>query len=203
MAQNFINHRLSTRASKQFRRIASARTEIVQLANGSEARNAMWKNKPMSYKANFALLTPEARAEVYGAFLVADGMTYLFRFRDPGDYIAKKEPFETVIGTKTPAQLTKRYYFGSFYKDRRIQAIARATIVDVSDNEISGTLDTELGLFTPDSNWASPVAYWNGIHDVWVRFDSDDLDITMETVNISTTDVGLIERIAVKVSDAS
>lgn len=203
MAQNFISHRLTTRASKQFRRIATGRTEVVPLLNGSEARNSMWRHKPMRYKANFALMTPEAREEVFAAFCVADAQRLLFRFRDPGDFTVTNSPLAVLAGTKAPVQLTKRYRLGTSYTyDRRIQAIAKAEIVDGLGNPITGTLDSDLGLFTPTANWGATAA-WSGRYDVWVRFASDELDVTMETVNISTTDIELVEQLAVKVSDGS
>jgi len=102
-------------------------------------------------------------------------------------------------GGKTPAQLTKRYSFGSTYSDRIIQAIDTCTVYDETGTPVSGTLDDALGLFTPASDWGAGTYTWSGTFDVWVRFASDDFDMTMETLDIATTDVQLVERRAVRV----
>lgn len=197
--KNYINERMSARASRQFRRIVSGRTEIVDLRNGAEVRTAGWKHKPHSFKANFVLLSKEAQLEVSSAFHAVDAMCYLFRFRDYGDYTVTASPLTVTPGGKTPVQLTKRYTFGATFADRTIQAVVRAKVVDSAAAEVSGTLNTELGLFTPTNDWGSGPYYWSGVFDVWVRFASDDLDMTMENTQLATTDVELVERRAVRV----
>lgn len=198
MAQNYIDHRIDECVSSEFRRVIQGRTEIVPLLNGAEARNAAWQHKRMRYAANYALMSSEAQEEVASAFYAANAMQLLFRFRDYGDYKAVNSPFATISGTKTPAQLTKRYTFGPATFDRRIQAVATAVIKDALDNTISGTLDDDLGLFTPTSNWGADTHYWTGEFDVWVRFGSDEFDVTMETLDMASTDVELIECLAVR-----
>lgn len=198
--KNYINERISARASRQFRRIVSGRTEIVDLRNGAEVRTAVWKHKPHSFKANFVLLSKEAQLEVSSAFHAVDAMCYLFRFRDYGDYTVTNSPLVGVVaGGKVPVQLTKRYSFGSTHSDRTIQAVVRGKVIDGADAEVAGTIDTELGLFTPTNNWGSGPYYWSGVFDVWVRFASDDLDMTMENLELATSDVELVERRAVRV----
>lgn len=197
--KNYINERISARASRQFRRIVSGRTDIVDLRNGGEVRTAVWKRKPHSFKANFVLLSKEAQLEVSAAFHAVDAMCYLFRFRDYGDYTVTNSPLTVVTGGKTPVQLTKRYSFGATFADRTIQAVVRAKVVDSAAAEVAGTLDAELGLFTPTNDWGSGPYYWSGVFDVWVRFASDDLDMTMENTQLATTDVELVERLAVRV----
>jgi uncharacterized protein (TIGR02217 family) len=191
---NYINHRLSARASREFRRVAVGKTDITPLRTGGEIRNAAWKFKQMKFSANYALLTQQAQEEITSAFYAANGPLYLFRYRDYGDFRVVDSPLTVNVGTTDPVQLTKRYYFGPAYADRMLQAVVKATVKDAGGTVISGTLDTELGLFTPTLAWPAGVPTWSGTFDVWVRFDSDEFDMTMHTLDIATTDIELVER---------
>lgn len=197
--KNFINERVTARASRQFRRVISGRTEMAELRNGGEVRTASRKHKPYSFKANYVMLDRPAQIELASIFHCVDAMCYLFRFRDYGDYTVEDSPLTVVSGGKTPAQLTKRYSFGATYSDRVLQAVNSCVVKDSGGNAVSGTLDTELGLFTPTSDWGAGAYTWSGRFDVWVRFASDDFDATMETLDIATADVELVERVAVRV----
>lgn len=197
--KNYVNERISGCVSQQFRRVVSGRTEMVELRNGAEARSSVWRHKPYSYQANYKLLTTEAQIEIASVFHAVDAMCYLFRFKDHGDWAVTDSPLTVVSGGKTPAQLTKRYSFGSTYSDRMLQAVNTCVVKDSGGSVVSGTLDTELGLFTPASDWGAGPYTWSGTFDVWVRFASDDFDMTMETLDIATTDVQLVERRAVRV----
>lgn len=195
---NYIDHRLSARASRQFRRVAMGRTNIVQLMSGAENRNAAWKFKKMKFSANYALLDYEAQQEVTAAFMAANAMLYLFRYRDYGDYRVESSPLVGVqVGTREPVQLTKRYSFGNVNVDRELQAITKATVVDMLGDPVPGVLNTVFGTFTPDDDWGLGTYRWSGSFDLWVRFASDEFDMTMLTLDIATTDVELVEQRAV------
>lgn len=194
---NYIDHRLSARATRQFRRVTSGKTAIAAIDSGNENRTGRWKFKRMTFTASFAMLTHDAQIEVVSAFYAADAMRLLFRFRDPGDYQVTDSPLTVVAGTMTPVQLTKRYTFGPAYADRMIQAVQSCIVTDAAGVEVAGTFDTALGLFTPTANWGAGDYKWTGVFDTWVRFGSDDFDATMETLDIATTNVELVERKAV------
>lgn len=191
---NFIDHRISARASREFRRIATGKTDIVALDNGDEIRNARWRYKLMRYQASFPLLSQRAQEEVSAAFYAANAMLYLFRFRDYGDYRVENSPLSVVADSTTPVQLTKRYYFGPAWADRMIQAVVTCRVHDAAGEPVEGTVDDALGLFTPAEPWGAGLYTWTGTFDVWVRFGSDDFDMTLHTLDIATSDVELVER---------
>src|SRR4051812_45782493 len=139
------------------------------MMNGHERRNAAWAFKKMKFSASFAMLSQEAKDEIFGAFYACNAQLLLFRFRDPGDYYAENSPFVTTPGTTTPAQLTKRYSFGPAFADRTIQAVTSCFVKDDLGNVVAGTVDNELGLFAPASAWGSGVYTWSGAFDLWVR----------------------------------
>jgi uncharacterized protein (TIGR02217 family) len=190
---NYIDHRLDARVSRQFRRITSGKTDITFLDNGDENRNAARKHKLMNFTANFAMLTPEAQQQLVAAFYAANAMLYYFRFRDHGDYKVTKSPLATIEDTHAPVQLTKRYQFGPAYADRTVQAVVTCKVYDGNGDEFPGTFDGVFGLFTPTSAWGAGPYTWSGTFDLWVRFASDDFDMTMQTLDIATADVELKE----------
>lgn len=203
---NYINHKLSQKASTGFRRVVTGKTDIVTMNSGRERRNAAWKFKKMQFSASFALLLPQAQDEILQAYYACNGPLMLFRFRDVGDWRVDASPFvipDAAVGTTNPVQLTKRYQFGAAYADRTIQAVSTAFVKDSAGHDVGGTVDTELGLFTPTSAWGSGTYTWDGTFDLWVRFTSDELDVTMQTTSVATTDVELTEQIATRVTTGS
>lgn len=190
---NFIDHRIGARVSSEFRRVATGKTDITALDNGDEIRNARWKYKKLKFTASYAMLTSEAQEELTSAFYAANAQLLLFRFRDHGDYKVVDSPLAVVQGTTNPVQLTKRYYFGPAYADRLIQAVVKCNVMDAGSNTVTGTLDTALGIFTPDTAWGVGRYKWSGTFDCWVRFGSDEFDMTMLTLDIATADVELLE----------
>lgn len=198
MTANYINWKLSQKASTGFRRVVTGKTDIVTMMSGRERRNAAWAFKKMAFTASYALLEEDAQDEVLQAFYACNAQLFLFRFRDYGDWRVTDSPIDTssVIGTTTPVQLTKRYSFGPAFADRTIQAVSTCFMKDEHYNDVEGVIDTELGLFTPADVWGGGQYTWSGTFDLWVRFNSDELDVTMQSRNVSTTDVELIEQIA-------
>lgn len=195
---NFIDHRISKRVSAEFRRVVQGRTDIINLDNGREIRNARWSQKKLQFTANYALLSRQAQEELASAFYAANAMLYLFRFKDHGDYKVISSPLAVEDGAKTPVQMTKRYSFGVMHHDRIIQAVVNYEVRDASNAIITGTMDDSLGIFTPDDDWPAGGVTWSGEFDVWVRFGSDDFDSTMHTLDIATADVELREQRATR-----
>ena len=194
---NFIDHRIATRVSKEFRRVVTGKTDIVQMANGRERRNAAWGLKKMQFTASFAMLTPESQEEVMSAFYAANAQLLLFRFRDHGDFQVTGSPIVgAVVGQLNAVQLTKRYSFGTAFADRIVQAVKSCVVKTPADAVFPGALNQQLGTFDPTGNWTAGTYTWSGTFDCWVRFNSDEFDVTMQTLDIATTDVSLIEQVA-------
>lgn len=197
MTTNYIDHRIGTRVSTEFRRVVTGKTDIVQMANGRERRNAAWGFKKMQFSASFAMLTPESQSEVMSAFYAANAQLLLFRFRDHGDYRVVDSPIVGAVeGASTVVQLTKRYSFGPAFTDRIVQAVTKAVVKSAGGTTFAGTVDNDMGTFTPYANWGAGQYTWSGTFDCWVRFNSDEFDVTMKTLDVATTDVSLIEQVA-------
>lgn len=169
----FINERLSECVSYGFSGGPEWNTQVVQLDNGREVRNAQWLYPRHRYSAAYSNFIEQARHELLGAFHSARGRLLAFRFRDWNDFEAVNAPLATVSGTATPVQLTKTYRMGLAESVRLIQAVDVATVYNASGEAVEGTLDAQTGIFTPSSAWGDGQHTWSGVFDVWVRFDSD------------------------------
>ena len=196
---NFIDHKLSQKASADFRRVVTGKTDIVTMMSGRERRNAGWAFKKMQFSASYVNLQQQAQDEIVQAFYACNGPLMLFRFRDPGDWRVDTSPLvvdPSLVGTIAPVQLTKRYQYGPAYADRVIQAVSTCTVLTAGGAARPVTVDDQLGTVTPTTPWAAGQHTWSGTFDLWVRFNSDDLDVTMKNVGLSTADIELIEQVA-------
>lgn len=176
-------------------------TEVVNQDNGKTRRNGRWLYPKHKYNAQFLNLPKADQQHVLAAFHVAVGQLHCFRFKDWNDYeaVSAAGDWEPMLlptaGTMTPAQLFKRYVFGSGTKDRRIQAPVSATVVVLRNGvPVSATVDYETGLVTPLANWVAGDYTWTGEHDVWVRFNSDYNAFAIGNKNAHTSDIELIEE---------
>jgi uncharacterized protein (TIGR02217 family) len=180
----FINQRMSRCVAAGFVVADVWQTLIVKLANGREQRNAQHLFPEWRARANYAAFTAEDRLELRSMFLACRGQLHVFRFRDESDgaesYTATNQPLLTVGGV---TYLAKAYTFGSETAYRLIQAPVTATLSG------AGSVDMNTGVVTG----SSPGDTWSGTFDVWVRFDSDENQITAETQSFHRTDIGLVE----------
>lgn len=167
-----INERISECVSLQFTAGPRYKTDTVVLDNGIQIRNRRWLYPKQEYSAEFMNFSPADRDEILNFQHAAAGSWLAFRFKDHTDYEATNEPLAPVIGTMTPVQLVKTYTKGAHSSERIIQAIVTAT-VRRNGSPVAGTLDSELGLFTPDASWVAGTFTWSGEFDVWVHFADD------------------------------
>ena len=77
------------------------RTEIIPLANGGEARNALWAGALRRWQVTGVPLTPAAAKDLVRFFNARSGPAQGFRFRDPFGCKTADDvtPLDQVIGT--------------------------------------------------------------------------------------------------------
>lgn len=187
-----INERISECVSSQFTGGPRYRTDTVPLDNGRQVRNRRWRYPKHEYAAEFLNFTAEERDEVLRFMHAAGGSWLAFRFKDWMDFEAVNESLAPVIGTQTPLQLVKTYTAGGHSSQRVIQAIVTAT-VRRNGSPVAGTLDLELGLFTPSANWVAGTFTWSGEFDVWVHFTEDYNPFTASDMDAWTAQITLEE----------
>lgn len=167
-----INERIDECVSQQFTGGPRFRTETIRMDNAVQMRDRKWLYPIHEYQAEYMNFTPEARDEVIAMMHVAAGSWLDFRFKDWMDYQATLQPLSPQLGTSNPIQLTKTYTKGGQTSQRIVQAIVSATVF-ADGSPVAGTLDDELGLFTPDDDWDAATYTWSGDFDVWVHFVED------------------------------
>jgi uncharacterized protein (TIGR02217 family) len=181
-------------------------TSIITVANGVEQRNVNWSKGRASYDASYGVRTQLELHDLITFFRARQGKAYGFRFKDWSDF-KSVDPNNTttdidqLIGTGTGAlttfQLKKNYISGPTTFVRDIKKPVTGT-VKISVNNVSQptgwSVDTTTGIVT------FSVAPGNGLlvkagfeFDVPVRFDTDELSISLDDYNIGSTSVPIVE----------
>lgn len=170
------------------------RTQIVTLASGDEERNASWANSRRRYDIGYGLRRANDLAAVVAFFEARNGRLYGFRFKDwsdykscpPGDMVAATDqPIGTGTGDATAFQLVKLYASGGESWTRSITKPVAGSVLIALDGvaQPSGwSVDTTTGLVTFDTAPDAGVGVTAGFEfDVPVRFDSDVIDVALDT----------------------
>lgn len=173
------------------------RTQIVELQNGRERRNAEWSQAKHRYSAPFMNISKEAYRQIKEMHLVCRGQLHCFKFRDTLDNSASQEFFAVGDGVTTSFQLSKTSSIGGVGYTRGVYAIdnLRPFLITVNGDEVEGyTVDTDRGLVLfEDPPAPGDVLRWSGGFDVWVRFSEDYLPFTLDNPNAVNGSVNLIE----------
>jgi uncharacterized protein (TIGR02217 family) len=171
------------------------RTDIVNLTNGREVRNARWKYARRSYDAGSGIRSVGDLYEVIAFFEARMGELYGFRFKDPVDYQSAAPGIaiaatDQVIGTGDGAasafQLVKTYGDAGASAIRTIsKPVSGSVRVAVDGVETSAfSTDTETGIVTLATPPVSAAIIQAGFEfDVPVRFAIARIDIDLAAFN--------------------
>ncbi len=165
-------------------------TTVVTTVSGHERRNANWAAARGKWNVAHGLKKREQVAALIAFFRARKGRAYGFRFKDWTDYQA----FAQVLGVGDDAnktfQLVKHYASGGEIDTRLIAKPLTGTVKIYRDGveAVSGwTVNTATGLVTFTTAPASGVQVTADFEfDVPVRFDSDQMDITIETYQLGS-----------------
>ncbi len=183
------------------------RTQIVELASGDEERNAIWANSRRRYDAAYGIRRADDLAAVVAFFEARNGRLYGFRWKDWADFksclpsqtpAATDQAIGTGDGATTTFQLVKSYVSGAQSWTRTIaKPVAGTVLVAINGVEqASGwSVDTTAGIITFATAPAAGASITAGFEfDVPVRFDTDQLDVTLDIERLgSITSIPLIE----------
>lgn len=166
--------------------------DILELANGTEVRNARGRHSRRQYNAVAGLKSRNQAIELINFFESRSGPLYGFRFHDPLDYEA-----ESVLGfgdgERTKFSLIK--YYGDYI--RRITKPVEGTVrVRVDDVKTPVSVDYSRGLIqfqTAPDEGANITAIFE--FDVPVRFATEALEIVLD--DFGATDIQNIPLIEI------
>lgn len=163
------------------------RVEVVALAGGGEARNAVWAGSRRRWEIGSAVTRLEGLQALTAFFEARGGRLHGFRFRDPVDERSslpgtEVSPLDQVIGTgngETSAfALVKAY---GDWKRRIWKPVGGSVRVAVDGEEVEASVDIATGLVTLAEAPADGAAVTAGfVFDCPVRFDTDRLDVNLE-----------------------
>ncbi|MEL6687427.1 MAG: DUF2460 domain-containing protein [Pseudomonadota bacterium] len=171
--------------------------DVVELANGREARNTAQSRSRRRYNAVTGVKSVEDARRLSDFFEARSGRLYGFRFRDPLDHSSGgKEPTATDVVLGTGDGVTDQFALIKRYGDvvRPItRPVTESVVVAVDGVTIPHSLG-EGGVvqITPPASGTTVTAGF--LFDVPVRFDTDGLTLALDTHGaVSVTDVPLIE----------
>lgn len=153
-------------------------TDVVSVASGYEQRNQNWDLARGRWDISTGIRTREQMAEVIAFFRARKGRAYGFRFKDWSDFQADGQALAPT-GSPLLWQLVKRYASGDSEEARVItKPVAGTVVVRIDGNIVSPAIDHLTGRVTFDTEPAAQ-PYADFEFDVPVRFDSDQLAVTM------------------------
>ncbi|WIY52463.1 DUF2460 domain-containing protein [Devosia sp. YIM 151766] len=186
------------------------RTDVVTLDSGREERNARWADSRHAYDASYGVRRADDLAAVKAFFEARNGRLHGFRWKDWADYKSclpsqGPAPTDQVLGigngSATTFQLRKEYRSGFWSYWRTIRKpVAGSVVIAVNGAQrISGwSVDPPTGVVTFSSAPGSGQGVTAGFEfDVPVRFESDELDITLDFERLGS--IPAIQLLEIKV----
>lgn len=174
-------------------------TDIVNLSNGREARNARWRASRRSYDAGSGVRSLADLYAVLAFFEARSGELYGFRFRDPVDHQsgppgqaigATDQVIGTGDGTTASFQLVKTYAdAGASVAHTIAKPVAGTVRVAINGAEQAAsrfTVDTTTGRVTFASTFIPPsgaIVQAGFEFDVPVRFAVSRIDVDLSAFN--------------------
>lgn len=163
-------------------------TEVVVLSGGDEKRNQNWAKARGKWDVATGIKTPTDMDAVRAFFYARAGRAAGFRFKDWGDYKATAEICGGVVDSSNKIfQLQKTYSSGAVSYARPIKKPVTSSVKIYIGGVLKTlttdySLDSSTGIVTFIAAPSSAVT-WTGEFDVPVRFDTDQLDVTLETLS--------------------
>ena len=161
------------------------KTTVLTLSSGHERRNIDWSQSRAEYDIGYGIQTKADLQAVISFFYARKGRAIGFRFKDWADYQVNNQFWFTGTGSGSIYQLSKTYQdAGSFTFIRELNKIVAGSLVVRFDTVITTayTVDLNTGLVTFNSPVGSGVVVTFDVEfDVPVRFDTDKLDVSVET----------------------
>jgi len=165
-------------------------TNVVLLNSGKEQRNSLWSVDRGQWDIGYGIQTRDDALAVRNFFMARLGRARGFRFKDWTDYQAVAQSIGQGDGSVSQFQLIKTYASGGVSEARIIAKPVAGSLriyrngvealsgwsVDVATGLVSFTSAPEPGvLVSADFTF-----------DVPARFDSDQMDITIETYQLGS-----------------
>ncbi len=175
-------------------------TSIVETTGGQEKRNASWSLPRYKWRFGQPIMDATVLATILAFFHARLGRLHSFRFKDWSDFQASGDNIGTGNSVALTFQLRRVYTSGGVSLFRRITRPVAGTVKIYVDGveQLAGVavnVSTGLVTFSTAPASAKPIT-WTGEFDIPVRFDTDELPLTMDQVDIG--DLSGVEIIEVR-----
>lgn len=154
-------------------------TDVVATVSGHEQRNSKWSQSRAKYNVASGVKTEAQWQALIAFFRARRGMAIGFRFKDWSDYKAENQPLKSLGGNEY--QLVKQYVSGAAVYEREISKPVTGTVKLYEDSilQASGwSIDTATGIITTSLSGTLSADFE---FDVPVRFDTDEMSISMDS----------------------
>jgi uncharacterized protein (TIGR02217 family) len=173
-------------------------TDVVTTVSGREQRNSKWSQSRAKYNVASGVKTESQWQALISFFRARRGKAVAFRFKDWSDYKAESQQIGIGDGETEDFQLVKIYSSGAVAVSRDITKPVVGSVdiyVDAILQTSGVSIDTATGIvsFTtaPEEDAVITADFE---FDVPVRFDSDELELSIENFNTgSWNNISLIE----------
>ncbi len=154
-------------------------TDVVATVSGREQRNSKWSQARAKYNVASGIKTESQWQALISFFRARRGKAVGFRFKDWSDYKGENQPLTSLGGNDY--QMVKQYSSGAVAVEREITKPVAGTIKLYEDSvlQVSGwSVDTATGIITTALSGTLTVDFE---FDVPVRFDTDEMSISMDS----------------------
>ncbi len=154
-------------------------TDVVATVSGREQRNSKWSQSRAKYNVASGIKTESQWQALIAFFRARRGKAVGFRFKDWSDYKGENQPLTSLGGNDY--QMVKQYSSGAVAVEREITKPVAGTVKLYEDSVLQASgwsLDTATGIITTSLSGTLTVDFE---FDVPVRFDTDEMSISMDS----------------------
>ncbi|WP_444919315.1 DUF2460 domain-containing protein (plasmid) [Microbulbifer sp. CnH-101-G] len=158
----------------------SYKTDIKELRNGVERRNSEWDYPLASGAVLFEKLQSGHHSLVMAAHHACRGSAIGFRFKDWSNYTASHEVIGFGTGEAATYRLSKTHIFGPLSATIPVYKPVVGTVTIYANGQpIAHSLDYTSGRVQLSADAGAEIT-WSGEFDIPVRFESDDLQFSVD-----------------------
>lgn len=173
-------------------------TDIVTMFSGHEQRNSNWHNARAKYNIASGIKTEEQWQRLIAFFRARKGKAIGFRFKDWSDYKASDEQIGIGDGLSMDFQLVKTYTSQETVSRDITKPVNGTVRIFFNDNIITGSdysIDYTTGIVKFNEPPEESIIITADFEfDVPVRFDMDELQLSLDGVNSANWhNISLIE----------
>lgn len=169
-------------------------TTVIMADSGREQRNAQWVNGRLHWQFTLEESSLNLTAQFIAFFRARKGRLRGFRWKDWTDYKATNEVLNNTLTSTLQLQKTYSDAYGSEVRTILKPVAGTVTMTKNGVAFVAFTLDTTTGIVTLTGGAQAGTFAWSGEFDVPVRFDMDDLHMSIDNATNRTFDsVSVIE----------